>query len=128
MAFTYSPGTSRGRVRLLISDTDTADATKQIFTDAEIDAFLSLGSNEVFKAASFACRSIAADKSKSAIAWRVFESQFNRQQIPRYFLDLADKYQAEAESGAPGENFDYADYAIDGFGIDQSEYTGDVFS
>ena len=51
MAFTYSPSTDAGKVRLLIGDTDTSDATKQIFDDDEISAFLSLGNSEVYPAA-----------------------------------------------------------------------------
>ena len=54
MAFTYDSTTARGRVRLLVSDTDTATAANQIFDDDEIDAFLALENNEVYAAAAAA--------------------------------------------------------------------------
>ena len=66
MAFTSTSGTARGRCRLLISDTDTADATKQIFTDAEIDDFLAIENNEVYAAAAAACQSLEANTVRSA--------------------------------------------------------------
>ena len=42
MAFTYDLGTDRGKVRLLISDTNAADTTLQVFQDDEIDALLAM--------------------------------------------------------------------------------------
>ena len=62
MAFTYDPTTDRGRVRLLVADTNDADATLQIFTDAEIDAFLDLNDQAVLLAAAMAAESIASSE------------------------------------------------------------------
>ena len=59
MAFTYDTTTSRGRVRLLI--TDTVSAT-QIFNDDEIDTFLTLEAT-VFTAAALALETIAVNEA-----------------------------------------------------------------
>ena len=42
MAFTYNLATDRGKVRLLISDTNAADTTLQVFQDDEVDVFLAM--------------------------------------------------------------------------------------
>lgn len=127
MAFTFAPGTLRGKVRLLISDTDTVTAANQVFTDAEIDAFLSLESNEVYAAAASAAQSMAANASRSAIRYiaeRIFE--IDKQKIPAHFLALSKMYR-ERSIAAPGEEIDSVAYEIGTFGGDGSEYIGDVF-
>ncbi len=126
MTFTYDSTTSRGRVRLLLGDTDTADATKQIFTDAEIDAFLAIESSEVYAAAAAACESLAANTARSAILYRA-EKMFaiDRKEVPKHFRELAQRYRDRATS-APAEEIDSMDYNIDPFGRDQSEYVGDI--
>ena len=127
MAFTYTSGTARGRVRLLVSDTDTADATKQIFTDAEIDDFLSIESNEVYAAAAAACESLAANTARSAIRLRLEKLlEIDRKDIPKHFRELATMYRKRSVS-APAEEIDSMDYDISPFGRDQSEYVGDIF-
>ncbi len=70
MAFTYDLDTSRGQVRLLISDTAVSDPTLQLFTDAEIDVFLALHAN-VKRAAALALDTIAANL---AMVMRVMKS------------------------------------------------------
>ena len=62
MAFTYDVSTDRGKVRLLCRDTVEASA---VFSDAEVDAFLSLADSDKLLAASLAC----ADKYARGIAW-----------------------------------------------------------
>ncbi len=64
MAFTYNLTTEAGKVRLLITDTDS---TNPIFEDREIDVFLSLtavdGSNDINLAAAVALETIAASEA-----------------------------------------------------------------
>ncbi len=48
---TDDPSTDPGKVRLLIKDTDTADTTKQLFQDAEIEAYLAIHEGDVKLAA-----------------------------------------------------------------------------
>lgn len=64
MAFTFDPATDRGKVRLLINDTDTATVANQIFDDASIDAFLALSDDEEVKlAAALALDTIASNQA-----------------------------------------------------------------
>lgn len=125
MAFSYDPTTARGRVRLLVADTNTADATKQIFTDDEVDAFLALEDQEVYGAAAAACSSIAASASKSALAYRALDLSLDKTQIPAHFRGLAEDYRQRVGM-TPVEYIDSADFVIDSAGRDVSEYTGDV--
>lgn len=64
MAYTYDLTTEAGKVRLLITDTDHDN---EIFTDSEIDTFLSLtavdGTNDVRLAAATALETIAASEA-----------------------------------------------------------------
>lgn len=73
MAFTYTGAltTDLERVRRLISDTDGANA---LFTDAEINWFVSAGGS-VYGAAALAARAIAG--SKALLAQRVSEGSFS---------------------------------------------------
>lgn len=126
MAFTFAPGTARGKVRLLVADTDTVTEANQVFTDAEIDAFLSLESGEVYAAAAAAAQSMAAMSARSAIKYiaeRILE--IDKKDIPKHFLALAKQYREQSIAG-PGEEIDSAAYHIGTFGNDGSEYIGDV--
>ncbi len=51
MTFTYDPTADRGKVRLLIFDTDEENHENQIFTDVEIDALLTMGGSDIRLAA-----------------------------------------------------------------------------
>ncbi len=59
MAFTYDVTTTRGKVRLLCTDSVLAN---EIFADAEIDAFLTLESSDVRRAAALALETIASSE------------------------------------------------------------------
>ncbi len=64
MAFTYNLTTEAGKVRLLITDTDS---TNPIFEDREIDVFLSFtasdGTNDINLASAVALETIAASEA-----------------------------------------------------------------
>lgn len=60
MAWTYDVSTGAGKVRLMATDTDTSN---QLFTDAEIDAFLTLESSNLKKAAALALETIASQEA-----------------------------------------------------------------
>ena len=64
MAFSYDPTTDRGKVRLLIGDTDTVNISRQLFADAEIDTFLVLNDND----GSLVCLLLAAAMAKETTA------------------------------------------------------------
>ncbi|GAB7016185.1 hypothetical protein [Methanogenium cariaci] len=59
MTFTYDPTTTAGKVRLLCTDKDDS---KQIFTDEEIAAFLSMNGNDYRLAAAQALDQIASSQ------------------------------------------------------------------
>ncbi len=127
MAFTFDPGTSRGRVRLLIADTDDVTAANQVFTDAEIDAFLALESNEIYAAAAAAAESMAANASRSAIRYKAEKIlEIDRKDVPKYFLALAKGFR-ERSIAEPGEEIDAVEYHVGAFGNDRSEFIGDPF-
>ena len=126
MSFTYDPTTDRGKVRLLLGDTDTATVAHQIFSDAEIDAFLSIESSEVYAAAAAGCESLAAASTHSAIvirAGRILHLDLGK--VPEHYRALAETYRKRSVSG-PSEEIDSMDYRVDRFGVDSSEYVGDV--
>ena len=109
----------------MVSDTDDDDSTKQIFDDAEIDAFLAIENNELYAAAAAACESLAANTARSAIVFRAEKLlSIDRKEVPKHFRELAAMYRKRAVS-APAEEIDSMDYNISPFGRDQSEYVGD---
>jgi len=125
MAFTHDPTTDRGKTRLLISDTVEATAA---FTDAEIDALLELNSDSIWYAAADGCRSIAAGKASSAFMVRIEGAlQIDKREIPKYFLNLASKYEDRAGGSSDNvvEYIDSLNTDIDLIGRDLSEYVGD---
>lgn len=62
MAFTYDLTTDRGKVRLRCYDNDDVDVDRQIFTDAEIDAFLTMNGSIVKLASANALETMAASQ------------------------------------------------------------------
>lgn len=120
MAFTFDSTTSRGRVRLLIGDTDTVAERNQIFTDADIDAFLDMEDESVYGAAAAACRAIAASAARSRLAMKVTGNPVGR------WMEMAKVFDEKAITGEPIELIDAAEYRIGPFGTDESEYVGDT--
>lgn len=98
MAFTYDVTTSRGKVRRLIGDVDTAVAANQVFTDDEIDAFLSLSSSDLFDAAAMALEAMAADQALFAIAYSLLgqQTRMDRTKVHAALLAAAERMKARA--------------------------------
>jgi hypothetical protein len=113
MATTYDVTTDRGRVRLLITDTDTTAAT---FDDDEIDAFLTLtqrnSANVVFLAAAMALRAIAASEVLVQKRIRLLDLSTDGPAEARALRDLAGDYEAREEAMA---DFDIAELGYDPF-------------
>jgi hypothetical protein len=129
MAYTYSPTTDRGRVRLLIRDvTNEAGptiGTDYIFSDASIDALLDLNDNDVWLAAADGCRARAGEKTDGAIAVDLSGLKVDLKKPPEYWLRLAQVY--EKRSG--GDVVEYVDsylHSVSFAGEDESEYVGDL--
>lgn len=117
MAFTYDPTTDRGKVRLLIHDTDTADVDNQFFSDAEIDAFLSMNNQDVWLAAATGLDSLAADQAMTLKVMRILHLQTDGRAMAQALRDQAKQLREQHET-AQGDYdglFDWAEYAIDPF-------------
>jgi hypothetical protein len=92
----------------------------QIFTDADVDAFLAMEGGSVYGAAAVACRAIAANAARSRIALRATGNPVGR------WSELAKQYDVRAIESDPIELMDAAEYRISPFGEDMSEYVGDI--
>lgn len=103
MPFTYDPTTDRGRVRLLISDVDTADTTRQFFDDAEIDAFLALNTG-VKRAAAAALSAMA---NNALLVDKKIRTQDLQTDAPAVSAEL--RAQAKALRGEADADADDAD-------------------
>ena len=130
MAYTYNISTDRGRVRLLVGDTTTKTIQVQgehyAFSDAEIDAFLDLNSDDVWAAAADACRTFAANEILGALRLSLSGFTIDRSKVPEFWNNLADKYEAKAKAGDITEFIDSFDHQISDFGEDETEYVGDI--
>jgi len=122
MTFTYDTDTARGKVRLLIGDTDSDSYD---FEDAEVDVFLSQEGSNVYRSAALALRTLATSKVKLArrvrLSWNL---EVDRGDMVKNLLALADSYEAKADQDAPTEYWDTFDDGLDRFGVDKSKYVG----
>lgn len=87
----YDLTTDRGKVRLLIQDTAST-----IFTDTEVDSFLTMAENQVPAAAGMALRAIAANKALLAKYKQAGKYSEDTRQIYKALMELAER----VESGA----------------------------
>ena len=126
MTFTADPTTDRGKCRLLIFDNkDGTYLTDYQFTDADIDAALEINSDSVWFAAADLCRAFAAKFMQSGYALEISGAlKIDKKEIPKFYMDLADKYEKRAGSSADAivEIVDSYQYEVDEIGRDNSEY------
>jgi len=94
MAFTYDITTDRGKVRLLIGDTNAADYQ---FEDDEIDAFLTMASGSLLLAASYALESWAASLTDEYDAEKIGDYSYTNKKAANKTA-LAKKYREEDAS------------------------------
>jgi len=110
MAFTYDPTTDRGKVRLLATDTDVA---YPLFTDAEIDAFLTLNSN-VLIAAAMTLETIASNEVLTQKVIKLLDLSTNGAAVGKELRERAKVLRDQAAGEESG--FDYAEMVFDQFG------------
>lgn len=91
MTFTYNLADSIGKVRLLISDTDVADAQ---FSDEEIQVFLTLASSSLLLAASYALESWASAITDSLTSEKIGDYSYTKKNAETK-MNLAKKYRDE---------------------------------
>lgn len=126
MSFSYntnSPTSTTDKIRLLIGDTNEVD---HLFEDEELTVFSTLADGEVLSAAALACRSIAIDTAKQAIAYRMLSDsvEIDKTKVPKYFMDLADKLESKLGT-EPVHYIDSMEIGVNWAGIDISEYYED---
>ena len=108
----YDVTTSRGQVRLLISDVGGSDGQSFLFTNAEVDVFLTVRGQNVLLAAAMALRTIAGNEVQTAKAIRFLDLQTDGPATGKALLGLADAYEKQADTDA---SFDVAEMGVDVF-------------
>jgi hypothetical protein len=111
VAFTYDPTTDRGRVRLLLFDTDS---TVPIFQDADVDAFLGLtadgsGRFAVLEAAILGCNSIATGRALGAGTVTMGAFTLRREEVAAAYRASAEAYSKRLEDVAETALVDWTD-------------------
>ena len=116
MAFTYDLTTDRGKVRLL--STDSVEAY-EIFDDDDIDAFLSLESSNVKKAAALALETIASSEVLVQKRIKLLDLSTDGPAESAELLKRAAllRSQADADEEAGYSPFDWAELVYDDFGL-----------
>lgn len=122
MTATYVAGTSIGRVRLIITDTNTADP---IFTDEEILDFLSMEGDSVLYAAAMALDTIGTSEALTSKVIRLLDLSTDGAKLSAELRaraatlrERADKLEAAEDDGG----FDIADTCVNAFGYRQRVY------
>lgn len=94
MTFTYERSSSaRDQVRLLISDVNPDEA---IFQDEEIDQFISLQNNNVFRSAALALRTIAANQVMVLKVINLLDLQTDGASVARELREQANELDKQA--------------------------------
>ncbi len=119
MSFTYnaSLSTDRDKVRLLATDVDAANP---IFTDAEIDAFMSLEGSNIKRSAALALETIARNQVLVLKVIRLLEIQTDGASVARELRMQAESLRAQAdrdEAASDGGAFDWAEMVVDDFSL-----------
>jgi len=112
VAFSYDLSTDRGKTRLKIRDTDTADVTRQIFQDDEIDFFITEAASDLNLAAAGALDSIAANAALLAKMEKIGDYSINSTAMAAAVMKVAAHYRSLSEQ-APA--FGYAEQTLSGF-------------
>jgi hypothetical protein len=107
----YDVSSNLGKVRLLIADVGGADGKSFIFTDKEIEAFISF--NEDLRiAAATALRTIAANEAQVSKVIQFLELKTNGEAVADSLLKTADKLEEQADGDY---DFEIAEIGADFF-------------
>jgi len=113
MAFTFDVTTDRGKVRLLITDTDQANP---IFTDEEIDAFLSItqvnDENDIRLAAAQALDTIASSEALVQKRIKLLDLSTDGPAVAKELRERAKELRRQVDEEF---DFDIAEQALDAF-------------
>lgn len=94
---TYDISTDEGKVRLLISDIGGQGGSDFIFEDNEIEAFLAMESDSIYRAAGMACRTMAGNEAMVSKRITFLELQTDGPGVAVALLDLAKALDKKAD-------------------------------
>jgi hypothetical protein len=97
--------TAAGQVRLLIADTDE---NEQVLDDNQIDGFLSLEGDNVFRAAALALETIAVDQALVLKVIRTLDVQTDGAKVSTELRARAKDLRARADDDADSADDDFA--------------------
>lgn len=128
MSFSYDPstGSARDKLRLMIADTNASD---YIYEDAELDLYLSMESQDPQLAAAKAIRTIAVDKARMAIFYRIngFNGfELDRRQVAKDLLEAAKAIEESAKT-TPFEFESIMQWWVGADGVDRTSYADESF-
>ena len=116
MAFSYDLATDRGKVRLLIQDTDE---TYEFYTDAEIDAFLTIAGDlegdDVFNASAVALESWASNQVMIIKVVTLLDVETDGASVSREMRQRAQMLRADAITSSSDAGFEIAEMALGHF-------------
>jgi hypothetical protein len=111
MPSTYDVTTGPGKVRLLIADVGGNDGKSFLFSDEEIEAFISFNEDLRIAAAS-ALRTIASNEAQVSKAITFMELKTDGSKTAKALLELADKLEEQADGDY---DFEIAEIGTDFF-------------
>lgn len=109
MSFTYDTTTDRGKVRLMCGDTSSDN---QIFSDAEIDAFLSLNDSDLRYSAAQALEAIAANQVYVLKVTQLLDLRVDGAAVARELRQQAKSLRDQSDADA---SFDVAEMVVTPF-------------
>lgn len=112
MTATYDVTTDAGRVRLLITDTNT---DTPVFEDAEIDAFLGMYHSNVHRAAAEALDTIATSQVLTLKVIKILDLQTQGDLLGAELRARATQMRELADTYDDGAAFDWAEMVNDQF-------------
>jgi len=119
MAFTYVLTTDRGKVRLLIQDTDTTTVANQFYEDDEIDCFLTLAADldgdAVFNASAIALESWASNQVLILKVVTLLDVETDGAKVSAEMRARAASLRADAITSSSDAGFEVAEMALGHF-------------
>jgi len=119
MSFTYDLATDRGKVRLLIQDTDTVTVANQFYDDDEIDCFLtiagSMDGDSVFNASALALESWASNQVMILKVVELLDVVTDGAAVSREMRMRAAVLRADAITSSSDAGFEIAEMALGPF-------------
>lgn len=109
MSFTYDVSTDAGKVRLIITDTDSA---YPLFQDEEVDAYLALKGGSILLAAASALDTIASSEALILKKIRLLDVTTDGPAVAKALRDHADKLREESITADGDGAFDIAEWIV----------------